>query len=101
MEKKFLHSACKFTVVDYTMRKTRIISICLTGIAAACFAASCKLQEEKTREQEAWQKKVDSIGNAMLDSIYKLESLRCDSVKLEKMKALVDSMLVADSTQTR
>lgn len=83
------------------MNSTRIISICVTGIAWSCFAASCKLNEEKIRDQEAWQKKVDSAGNAMLDSIYKMESLRCDSLRTARLAGLVDSLVMADSIQRK
>ena len=99
MRKFFLHSAGKFTVVYYTMSKTLIKSICFTGIAMASFAASCQLKEEKTRGLETWHKKVDSTGNAMLDSIYKMESWRCDSIKIKALSRIVDSMLKADTTK--
>ena len=94
--KFFLHSACKFTVVDYTLSKTQIKSICLTGIAAILLAASCKLKEEKIRDEETWQKLMDSTGNALLDSIYKKESLRLDSLKKIRVPEIVDSILKVD-----
>ncbi len=80
------------------MSKTRIKSICLTGIAAMLLAASCKLKEEKIREQEAWQKLMDSTGNAMLDSIYKKETVRLDSLKKMRVTEIVDSILAEDNS---
>ncbi len=79
------------------MSKTLIKSICLTGIAATLLAASCKLKEEKIRDEEAWQKLMDSTGNALLDSIYKKEMLRLDSLKKIRVPEIVDSMIGADS----
>jgi hypothetical protein len=80
------------------MSKTLIKSICLTGIAATLLAASCKLKEEKIRDEEAWQKLMDSTGNALLDSIYKKESLRLDSMKKFRVAEIVDSILEEDSS---
>lgn len=51
-------------------------------------------------ENEAWQRKIDSTGNAMLDSIYKLESLRCDSLRKTRLPFLVDSFKQIKKRQT-
>jgi len=74
--------------------------ICLTSLSAILLLVSCKLKNEQVREQELWQKKVDSTGNAMLDSIYNLKSLRCDSMTSKKLPAIVDSLLKAKRKPT-
>jgi len=84
--------------VNYTSNKSPIKSICLTVIGIGLFAASCKLEEEKLREMEAWQTTMDSTGNALLDSIYKIEAIWCDSVQKLRLPHIVDSLLKADSS---
>ncbi|MEO7308910.1 MAG: hypothetical protein ABIX01_00820 [Chitinophagaceae bacterium] len=47
--------------------------------------------------REAWQKKVDSAGNAMPDNFYEMESLSCDSLKTAGLLGRIDSLVMMDS----
>ena len=89
----------KFTLVQQLNKKILGRKDLLT-IFIFFLVASCKLKEEKILENEAWQRKIDSTGNAMLDSIYKLESLRCDSLRKNKFLDLVDSFKKSKVLQT-
>jgi hypothetical protein len=70
---------------------------CFIGIVCCFFAASCKTEVEKELENEVWQQKVDSIGNATLDSIYKRQVKECDSLQKKRIPILVDSLIKNDS----
>lgn len=66
---------------------------CFIGMFCCFFVASCKTQAEKEFENEAWQHKMDSIGNATLDSIYKKQVQECDSLQNARIPILVDSLV--------
>ena len=81
-----------------TNKSFRAITYFLLGMAWLVLAASgCKLKEAKIAEAEAWQRKMDSLGNAMLDSIYKKQRLRCDSLEHALLPHLIDSLLKTDT----
>jgi hypothetical protein len=72
----------------------------LLGIAGCVFAASCRTKAEKEWENEVWQRQMDSIGNAKLDSIYKKETKECDSLQKLRIPFLVDSLLKSNSVKS-
>jgi hypothetical protein len=61
--------------------------------------ASCKLKEEKLKEQEIWAQKLDITQNMLLDSIYKRQQYVCDSLEKNKLPLLVDSIIKANTVK--
>ena len=66
---------------------------CLIGIVFSCLAVSCNEKNKRDREIEKWQQKMDDMGNMQLDTIYKKQSLACDSLQKVRIPVIVDSLL--------
>lgn len=45
------------------------------------------------KEIEKWQQKMDQMANAQLDSIYKKQSMECDSLQKIRVPKMVDSLM--------
>lgn len=63
------------------------------GILFCFFVVSCNRKNEKMKEIEKWQQKMDEMANTQLDSIYKKQSLECDSLQRIGISKVVDSLM--------
>ena len=54
---------------------------------------SCNRENQKEREIEKWQQKMDEMANKQLDSIYKKQNLECDSLQKIRVPKIIDSLL--------